>query len=155
MHCWRVKKELYYPYKTRLRMDDRVNLADVAYSHSIRGMEVIMAFFDDMKNAFKAAGQDVTDKAKEVGDTARVKVDIHQKQEDLKSLYVELGHRFYEEHQQDDPADAQVERVRQLTQELDELNESLLDLQGNKRCPNCGFITTKAMNVCGNCGHEF
>ena len=49
-----------------------------------------MAFFDNMKETLTSAGRDVSQKAKEVSNIAKLKMDIKSKQDALDKQYIEL-----------------------------------------------------------------
>lgn len=55
-----------------------------------------MAFFDNMKETLTSAGRDVSQKAKEVSNIAKLKMDIKSKQDALDKQYIELGKHYYE-----------------------------------------------------------
>lgn len=52
--------------------------------------------FDNMKETLTSAGRDVSQKAKEVSNIAKLKMDIKSKQDALDKQYIELGKHYYE-----------------------------------------------------------
>lgn len=115
----------------------------------------IMEFdFDKLKNDIVSAGRDVGAKAKEAANAAKVKLDIHTKQDYLEKQYAELGKAYYAARQREEQFSDQAyfDTIREALEELEALNEELMDLQGAVVCSNCGMKQPDDNNYCKNCG---
>ena len=110
--------------------------------------------FGKIKSDIVSAGKDISVKAKEVSDTAKIKVDIRTKEDYLAKQYEALGRQYYEAHKDDEDA-AEKEcfaNIAEAQKEIDMLNDQLLTLQGAVICPNCGVKQVNDDNYCKNCG---
>lgn len=114
-----------------------------------------MAFFDSMKETLTTAGKDVSQKAKEVSAVTKLKLEIRSKQESLDKAYIALGKRCYELHQEGnsiEPTQEEITEISTLTEEIANLNEEILKLQGSCACPQCGAILPDNTAFCNKCG---
>lgn len=112
--------------------------------------------FEKIKSDIVAAGKDVGAKAKEVSNTAKIKLDIRTKEEFLQNQYAELGKAYYEAHKDDEDTTERenLNSIREALEELEALKNELLDVQGAVVCPNCGEKQVNADNYCKNCGAQ-
>ncbi len=110
--------------------------------------------FGKIKSDIVSAGKDISVKAKEVSDTAKIKVDIRTKEDYLAKQYEALGRQYYEAHKDDEDA-AEKEcfaNIAEAQEALEVLKDELLTLQGAVICPNCGEKQVNDDNYCKNCG---
>ena len=57
-----------------------------------------MEFFDKLSESLVSAGKDVSQKAKDVSEIAKLKLDIKSKEDYVQKQYEELGRSYYEKH---------------------------------------------------------
>ena len=61
-----------------------------------------MEFFDKLSESLVSAGKDVSQKAKDVSEIAKLKLDIKSKEEYVQKQYEELGRSYYEKHKDEE-----------------------------------------------------
>ncbi len=112
-----------------------------------------MALFERISNTISAAGKDGLSKAKEIKDTAKINVDIKEREGSIQRMYRELGKAYYQDHK-DDPAPeySQVFAIKAAFEEIGELKASKDEIRGIKRCENCGKIISSEAKFCSGCG---
>ena len=112
-----------------------------------------MAFFDKLGNTISAAGKDGISKAKEWKDTAKISVDIKEREGAIQKMYRELGKAYYRDHKDDEAPDyEQIAAIKAAFEEIGELKASKDEIRGIRRCPECGQIIPREANFCSNCG---
>ena len=113
----------------------------------------IMAFFDKLGNTISAAGKDGISKAREWADTAKISVDIKEREGAIQKMYRELGKAYYHDHKEDEaPAYDQIAAIRAAFEEIGELKANKDEIRGIRRCPECGQMIARDANFCSNCG---
>ena len=113
-----------------------------------------MSAWDDLKGSLFAAGRDVSQKAKEVSEVAKLKMDIHTKEDFVEKQYAILGRAYYEANK-DNASDKDAEAFRVITEAIEEINrmtQQVLDIQGVVQCPNCGKKVPSDNSFCSDCG---
>ena len=112
-----------------------------------------MAFFDKLGNTISAAGKDGLSKAREWADTAKISVDIKEREGAIQKMYRELGRAYYKDHKDDAAPDyEQIAAIKAAFEEIGELKASKDEIRGIRRCPECGQIVARDANYCSNCG---
>ena len=111
-----------------------------------------MAFFDNMKETLTSAGRDVSQKAKEVSNIAKLKMDIKSKQDALDKQYIELGKHYYEMNKEGEVDNAGIANVSTLTNEIAALQAEILKIQSACVCPQCGMTLPEGTAYCSQCG---
>jgi predicted amidophosphoribosyltransferase len=95
--------------------------------------------------------KDVSNKAKDVATTAKLKSQITMEEGKLRGLYADLGKAYYE-----NPEDENIEAYKDSISAVKELIESyekqLADQKGLGTCPNCGATIAKDVAFCSKCG---
>ena len=113
-----------------------------------------MSAWDDLKGSLFAAGRDVSQKAKEVSEVAKLKMDIHTKEDFVEKQYAILGRAYYEANK-DNAEEKDAEQFRVITEAIEEINrmtQQVLDIQGVVQCPNCGKKVPIGTSYCSDCG---
>ncbi len=114
-----------------------------------------MAFFDKLGNTISAAGKDGISKAREWADTAKISVDIKEREGAIQKMYRELGKAYYHDHKADKVPDyEQITAIKAAFEEIGELKANKDEIRGIRRCPECGQIIPRDANFCFNCGAE-
>lgn len=112
-----------------------------------------MAFFNKLSNTISAAGKDGLSKAKEIKDTAKISVDIKEREGAIQRMYVELGKAYYRDHKCDSaPEYDQILAIKAAFEEIQELKASKDDIRGIRRCPSCGAVISQEAKFCASCG---
>ncbi len=114
-----------------------------------------MEFFDKLGASLVTAGRDVSQKAKDLSETAKLKLDLKSKEDFLQKQYAELGRLYYEEHKNDDSCSyEQFSEIAETLSSIDHLKHLLMDLKGSKICPKCGAQMPEDAGFCSNCGEN-
>lgn len=113
-----------------------------------------MSAWDNLKGSLFAAGRDVSQKAKEVSEVAKLKMDIHTKEDFVEKQFAALGRAYYEANKENvSEADAaQFGVIKEALDEIERLSELVLDIQGVVKCPNCGKKVSSNASFCSDCG---
>ena len=91
--------------------------------------------------------------AKEIKDTARITLDIQEREGAIRKLYQNLGQAYYQAHKDDEnPEYEQIAEIRAAFEEIGELKSAKDDIRGIRRCPECGGAVADSANFCSNCG---
>ena len=106
-----------------------------------------MEFFDKLSESLVSAGKDVSQKAKDVSEIAKLKLDI-------KSNYEELGRSYYEKHKDEEECEEaeQFFLIREAVEEIERMKAEVLRIQGSAECPKCGAKMPEGAVYCSNCG---
>ena len=113
-----------------------------------------MGTWDDLKGSLFAAGRDVSQKAKEVSEIAKIKMDIRTKEDFVEKQFALLGRAYYEANKDAAKAD-EVEQfaiIKEAVDEIARMEQQLLDIQGVVLCPNCGKKSPIGTSFCSDCG---
>ena len=113
-----------------------------------------MSAWDDLKGSLFAAGRDVSQKAKEVSEVAKLKMDIHTKEDFVEKQYAALGRAYYEANKNNvsEKDAAQFRVIGEAIEEIKRMNQQVLDIQGVIQCPNCGKKLPIGTSFCSDCG---
>lgn len=113
-----------------------------------------MSTWENLKGSLFSAGRDVSQKAKEVSEVAKLKMDIRTKEDFVEKQYAILGRAYYEANKED-AGERDAEQFRVITEALEEIarmSQQVLDIQGVVQCPNCGKKVPSENTFCSDCG---
>ena len=115
-----------------------------------------MGAWDDLKGSLFAAGRDVSQKAKEVSEIAKIKMDIRTKEDFVEKQFASLGRAYYEANKDAATADdvEQFAVIKEAIEEIARMEQQLLDIQGVVLCPNCGKKSPVGTSFCCDCGSK-
>ena len=114
-----------------------------------------MEFFDKLGETLVSAGRDVGQKAKDVSEIARLRIDIRAKEEYVQGQYAAIGAAYYEKHKDDDAPEAeQFFLIREALEEIARMKAEVLRIQGACECPNCGHRVPEQAALCRSCGAQ-
>ena len=102
-----------------------------------------MEFFDKLSESLVSAGKDVSQKAKDVSEIAKLKLDIKSKEDYVQKQYEELGRSYYEK---------QFFLIKEAVEEIERMKAEVLRIQGSAECPKCGAKMPEGAVYCSNCG---
>jgi hypothetical protein len=112
-----------------------------------------MALFDRISNTISAAGKDGLNRAKDIKDSAKIAMDIKEREGAIRKMYYELGKAYYQDHSGDEQPDYdQVLAIKAAFEEINELKSNKDDIRGIRRCPACGTPVSQEANFCSSCG---
>lgn len=109
-----------------------------------------MAFFDNMKQTLTTAGKDVSQKAKEVSSVAKLKLEIKSKEDELNKQFIALGKQYFDNNKDSD--EDGIVNVHSLQQEISNLRDQILNIQGMLVCPQCKKTLPQGTMFCSQCG---
>lgn len=113
-----------------------------------------MSKWENLKGSLVSAGRDVSQKAKEVSEVAKLKMDIRTKEDFVEKQYAILGRAYYEANK-DGVDERDAEQFGVITEALEEIarmSQQVLDIQGVVQCPNCGKKVPSDNTFCSDCG---
>lgn len=113
-----------------------------------------MDFFDKIGETIVSAGKDVKEKAKDVSEVAKLRLDIRSKEDFVEKQYTALGKAYYEKHNGESDCEEaeQFFLIREALEEIERMKAEILKLQGSAECPKCGAKMPDAATFCSNCG---
>lgn len=122
-----------------------------------------MEFFDKLSETIVSAGKDVGQKAKDVSEIAKLKMDIRSKEDFVEKQYAELGKAYYEKHKDDEteetgengektPEQEHFFLISEALGEIERMRAEVLKIQGAAECPKCGAKMPQGAAFCSNCG---
>ncbi len=101
--------------------------------------------------------------AKTAGKIAReikLKSQMADDKDQIKSLYEEIGKSVYEKYLSNEEIDVEADirtscsMIDVLSDEIEQLREEILDLKDLKQCKNCYYEIESDFHYCPNCGCE-
>lgn len=113
-----------------------------------------MDFFDKLGESLVSAGKDVGQKAKDVSEIAKLKLDIKAKEDYVQSQYAAIGAAYYEKHKDEENIE-EAELfflIREALDEITRMKAEILRIQGASECPNCGAKMPEEATFCSSCG---
>lgn len=110
--------------------------------------------FNKLKSDIVSVGKDVGNKVSDVSAVAKLKMDIHNKEDFIEKQFTELGRAYYLAHREEEeiPEKEFFKPIAEAEADLAKLQDKLLIMQGAKICPNCGAKQPKESSFCNNCG---
>lgn len=122
-----------------------------------------MELFDKLSETIVSAGKDVGQKAKDVSEIAKLKMDIKSKEDFVEKQYAELGKAYYEKHKDDEteetsengektPEQEHFFLISEALGEIERMRAEVLKIQGAAECPKCGAKMPQGAAFCSNCG---
>lgn len=113
-----------------------------------------MDFFDKLGETIVSAGKDVGQKAKDVSEIAKLRLDIKTKEDFVEKQYATLGAAYYEKHKEDEQSEEaeQFFLIKEALEEIDRMKTEVLRIKGAAECPKCGAKMPDGAVFCSNCG---
>ena len=113
-----------------------------------------MAFnFNKVKEGLLTVGKEVGTFAKDTSTIAKIKYDIHVKEDFLEKQYALLGRAFYDAHRDEDVEESiYFGPIEEAEEEIMNLKADLLMAQGAVECPACGAKQAEKNDFCSKCG---
>ncbi|MCI9176427.1 MAG: zinc ribbon domain-containing protein [Lachnospiraceae bacterium] len=112
-----------------------------------------MTFFTKLGETISATGKDVSQKAKDLTELARLNLDIKAKEDFIEKQYVEIGKQYFALHKEDqEPPFEEINLISETLKEIERLKSEIADLKGKKKCPACGAVVEQDAVFCNQCG---
>ena len=113
-----------------------------------------MDFLDKLGESLVTAGKDVSQRAKDVSEIAKLRLDIRAKEDYVAKQYVALGQAYYEKHRDEEGIEEaeQFFLIREALEEIERMRAEVQKLRGAAECPNCGAQMPEGAAFCSNCG---
>ncbi len=112
-----------------------------------------MDFLSDVARKTKQAGKDALNKAGDVKDTVKYKMDIHTKEEFIDRQYASIGKRVFEaEKDKENTPYEEVFLIKRTFEEIEEIKAEMARLKGMDKCPSCGASVEAGGRFCPICG---
>lgn len=113
-----------------------------------------MDFFNKVGSTISSKSKDVTKKAKEIAEIAKLTGQIAEKEESIKSAYIELGKYVYESQKEDAPEEVaeKFAVIDTTVEEIEHLKREICKLKGKQVCPDCGKEVSYSAAFCSYCG---
>ena len=109
---------------------------------------------EKISKAITDTSKAVSEKTKQVGNTAKLNAKIISSEHTVSENYTILGKYYYDTYK-DNPDESAVEAVNAITAALisiDEMKTQILALKGAVKCTACGAECPLDNNYCGKCG---
>lgn len=109
---------------------------------------------EKISKAITDTGKAVSEKTKQVGNTAKLNAKIISSEHTVSENYTILGKYYYDTYK-DNPDEGAAEAVNAITAALisiDEMKAQILALKGAVKCTACGAECPVENNFCGKCG---
>ncbi len=115
-----------------------------------------MELFDKLGDTIVSVSKDATQKAKDISDRARIRMEIRSKQDYLNKLYLEIGKIYYDAHKDDEEKEfkEQMLLAKDALEVIEELNQQLGQIKGMVRCAVCGQDMSMEADYCSKCGSK-
>ncbi len=112
-----------------------------------------MEIIDKISGTIASVSRDATQKAKDLSEIAKIRMDIRSKQDYITKLCQEMGKSYYEKHKNDEePKYGQVSLIKEAEEVIEELKEQLNEIKGTQKCPECGQEMPIDADYCSKCG---
>lgn len=92
-----------------------------------------MEFFDKLSESLVSAGKDVSQKAKDVSEIAKLKLDIKSKEDYVQKQYEELGRSYYEKHKDEEECE-EAEQFFLIKEAEEEIERMKAEVCGSGFC---------------------
>lgn len=113
-----------------------------------------MDFFDKLGESLVTAGKDVSQKAKDVSEIAKLKLDIKSKEDYVEKQFAALGKAYFEKNKDVEGIEEaeQFFLIREAQDEIERMRAEVLRIQGAEECVQCGAKMPDNAAFCSNCG---
>lgn len=113
-----------------------------------------MDFFNKVGSTISNKSKDVTKKAKDLAEIAKLSGKIAEKEESIKGAYIELGKYVYESQKEDAPEEVaeKFAVIDAAVEEIEGLKREVRKLKGRQECPDCGKEVSYSAAFCSYCG---
>ncbi len=115
-----------------------------------------MVVLDNWKGKLNNITKTLTKTSGELIKTTKISLEVANEEENLKSLYVDIGKKVHEIYLYGGSLgkffDEKYQEIIRLESKLNELKGRLSDIKGTFPCPKCGKVIEKNSEFCPKCG---
>lgn len=113
-----------------------------------------MELFDKLGDTIVSVSKDATQKAKDISELARIRMELRAKQDYLNKLFLEIGKIYYDAHKDDEEKEfkEQMLLVKDALEVIEELKQQLGQIKGMVTCAECGQEMPLDADYCSKCG---
>ncbi len=113
-----------------------------------------MELFDKLGDTIVSVSKDATQKAKDISELARIRMEIRAKKDYINKLYLEIGKSYYESHKDDEEKEFNdhMELIKEAQESLEELKKQSGQIKGTIKCEQCGQEMPLEADYCSKCG---
>lgn len=119
-----------------------------------------MEFFEKLGKKASATYKSAAEKTNKIASETKLKLKMNDCKSKINDLYKEIGKIVYQKHVLDGNLDIdndinnEVERIQELTSEIESCEKQILDLSDMIQCINCKNKIEKTAKFCPVCGAE-
>ncbi|MFU0800386.1 MAG: zinc-ribbon domain-containing protein [Xylanivirga thermophila] len=114
--------------------------------------------FSKIAKSVEEGAKSVTKKAGESMEYGKIKKDIYDKDQEIQSLYNEIGKKMYEQYKDLGTVSYDIidlcQNIDDLNATIEELEKKLMNLKKIKKCPQCGKELDVNIQFCPECGQK-
>ena len=116
-----------------------------------------MSELENLVNKAKELCGNIANKTNETVGTVQLKAEISKAKKELEKKYTTLGEAYYNIKKSGEERDfsEQFNEINDCILKIQQLEDSLYEKQGYKKCAECGVYTEKDSSFCQNCGKKF
>ena len=119
-----------------------------------------MDFFEKLSKKASETYKSAAEKTNKIANDTKLKLKINDNKSKIEDIYTQIGKKVYQKYVLDgnldikDDIKEELERIKQLSDEIEGFETQRLDLSDMKQCPNCKNKIDKEAKFCPNCGAE-
>ena len=114
-------------------------------------------FLKNLTNKVSEIAANVKNKAVDVYDITKLKLDLRKKEADLDECFEKLGRAYYlnlKFNGNNEKVEVLLETAESISNEINDLKKKIAFVQNKKICVHCGSIIDKNKPYCQNCGQK-
>ncbi len=112
-----------------------------------------MEILEKLGDTLISVSKDATQKAKDLSELARLRMDIRSKEDYMNQQYQQIGRDYYAAHKEDaEPEFEQIALLKDAEDALNDLKQQLGQIKGMQKCPGCGNEMPLEADYCSKCG---
>lgn len=113
-----------------------------------------MAFFDEVSGKILSGSKTAVNKAKEVADITKLKMEIISEESKIKSIYAEIGKLYCDKAEGEIDPEFQpfLEMVAVAKAAISDYKAQIQKIKGTNQCPECGTEVADNAQFCSACG---
>lgn len=113
-----------------------------------------MELFDKLGDTIVSVSKDATQKAKDISELARIRMEMRAKKDYINKLYLEIGESYFELHKDDENREfnEHIELIKETKESIEELKRQSGQIKGTIKCEICGHEMPFDADYCSKCG---
>lgn len=115
-----------------------------------------MDFFSKLGETITETSKDVSQKARDLTELARLNMNMKKKEDFVQKQYLEIGRQYFSLHKDDEePFFEEISVIKEKLQEILQLEMQIAAIKGQKKCQNCGTLLEQDSLFCRKCGAKY